>query len=318
MQSPRIVLGLGTGRCGTQSLAAILNHQERARVTHERHGPGIAWQGDEDRVTAFMRQYLATSGFDLVGDVAFYYLPYVEHALSLAPDTKFVCLKRDRKSTVDSYLTWSYGRNSWMQHDGTRWRMNDWYRCYPKYPVGDKEEAIGRYWDEYYDRAAALEASCARSFRVFPTESLNTAAGQHEIFEFLGLRGRPPNHVGCAQEFGAPAAHGAGPARMHSLFGMVQAAVMPPSGIPEPNVRSSNRIATMARSKAERRNNVYNSLVGWALARRDSLGDGLKPILQLVKVIGSARAVSSRQHREDGSPAAGGYHGRYCTGRKPC
>ena len=33
---------------------------------------------------------------------------------------------------------------------------------------------------------------------------------------------------------------------------------------------------------AERRNNVYNSLVGWALARRDSLGDGLKPILQLV------------------------------------
>ena len=43
--------------------------------------------------------------------------------------------------------------------------------------------------------------------------------------------------------------------------------------------------AAVVLSKAERRNNVYNSLVGWALARRDSLGDGLKPILQLVKVI---------------------------------
>ena len=212
MQSPRIVLGLGTGRCGTQSLAAILNHQERARVTHERHGPGIAWQGDEDRVTAFMRQYLATSGFDLVGDVAFYYLPYVEHALSLAPDTKFVCLKRDRKSTVDSYLTWSYGRNSWMQHDGTRWRMNDWYRCYPKYPVGDKEEAIGRYWDEYYDRAAALEASCAVVPRIPHGIPQHGRGPARDIRVSWLARGRPPNHVGCAQEFGAPAAHGAGPA----------------------------------------------------------------------------------------------------------
>jgi hypothetical protein len=35
MNGQRIVLGMGTGRCGTGSLAALLNRQPGARVTHE-------------------------------------------------------------------------------------------------------------------------------------------------------------------------------------------------------------------------------------------------------------------------------------------
>ncbi|MGO8744447.1 MAG: hypothetical protein ACLQNE_00525 [Thermoguttaceae bacterium] len=186
---PQLIVGLGTGRCGTQSLAVILSRQDRAQVTHERHGPAIAWQGDHERVAAFVQECLAASDLDLVGDVAFYYLPYVEHILSLAPETRFVCLKRERKPTVDSYLVWTRRRNHWTEHDGTKWKLDDWDRCYPKYPMGSKREAVDRYWDEYYDRAGLLESAHPRSFRVFPTESLNTATGQQEMFEFLGLPG---------------------------------------------------------------------------------------------------------------------------------
>ena len=60
---------------------------------------------------------------------------------------------------------------------------------------------------------------------------------------------------------------------------------------PAPDIADSPSLET--RAKAERRNNVYNSLVGWALARRDSLGDGLKPILQLVKVVFSPGLITA-------------------------
>lgn len=34
-QTSRIILGIGTGRCGTLSLAEILNGQPNTQVTHE-------------------------------------------------------------------------------------------------------------------------------------------------------------------------------------------------------------------------------------------------------------------------------------------
>ena len=42
----RIVIGLGTGRCGTLSLTGLLNSQRSARVTHEGTplGQGQAWK----------------------------------------------------------------------------------------------------------------------------------------------------------------------------------------------------------------------------------------------------------------------------------
>ena len=123
----------------------------------------------------------------LVGDVAFYYLPYVRQILALKPDARFICLKRDRQATVDSYVVKAEQRNHWVQHDGSRWKLDKWDHCYPKYAACDLAEAIGRYWDDYYRRAAALESDFPLALRIFSMESLNSAAGQHAIFDFLGL-----------------------------------------------------------------------------------------------------------------------------------
>lgn len=186
-QTPQIIVGLGTGRCGTQSLATILDSQYRARVEHERHDANIAWEGDELRVGSFVRQCMGARDLDLVGDISFYYLPYVEHILTIAPHARFICLKRDRQATIKSYMTWTGRRNHWMRHDGAQWKLDKWDRCYPKYPAADKAEAIGLYWDDYYRRSEALEAAHPEAFRVFTTNSLNSEAGQHAIFDFIGL-----------------------------------------------------------------------------------------------------------------------------------
>ena len=188
-QFPQLVIGLGTGRCGTQSLAVVLNYQNGARVTHERYG-AIAWQGDEDRVATCVRLCAMAPGLDLAGDVAFYYLPYVEQILGLVPSAKFVCLKRDRKVTVNSYLTKTRHKNHWIQHPGTEWRLDTWDRCYPKYPVTDKAQALGMYWDEYYRRAADLEAAHPAAFRVYDIDILSTEEGQNALFDFLGISPR--------------------------------------------------------------------------------------------------------------------------------
>lgn len=188
-QFPQLVIGLGTGRCGTQSLAVVLNYQNAARVTHERYG-AIAWQGDEERVATFVRLCATAQGLDLAGDVAFYYLPYVEQILGLVPSAKFVCLKRDRKATVHSFVTRTRHKNHWTQHDGAKWRLDAWDRCFPKYPVGDKAQAIGMYWDDYYCRAAALETAYPTAFRVFSMDVLNADEGQNALFDFLGISPR--------------------------------------------------------------------------------------------------------------------------------
>jgi len=184
---PQIVFGLGSGRCGTQSLAGWLDRQEGARVFLAVHGPAIPWEGGCRAIDEVIRGFLSTPGARLIGDAAPYYLPYVEHILAAHPHVRFICLKRDREETVVSFLKTTLHKNFWIAHDGVRWKRTPWDRCFPKYQVSDKAEAIGRYWDDYYRRAAELAVEYPRAFRVFPTDALNTAEGQHAILGHLGI-----------------------------------------------------------------------------------------------------------------------------------
>ncbi len=186
-RTPRVVIGLGTGRCGTQSLAYLLSRQHGAEVPHEKHAWRIRWTGDEEEIDNFLDQLHRAAELRLVGDVAFYYLPYMEHILRRYPGVRFVCLKRDRDKTIASYMKKTDGRNHWVHHDGTRWRHDRWDHCYPKYACAEKEEAIGLYWDDYYRESERLQVLYPGQFRIFTTESLNSKRGQSEILSFVGI-----------------------------------------------------------------------------------------------------------------------------------
>lgn len=122
-------------------------------------------------------------------DIAFYYLPYVRLIRERLPGTRFVCLQRDRSETVQSYVKWAAGRNFWQEHDGRKYREDpEWDRCYPKVDADSIEEAVGKYWDGYYEEAAVLHREFPGEFGVWRMEDvLNSERGMREVLEFCGI-----------------------------------------------------------------------------------------------------------------------------------
>jgi len=190
MTPKQIVIGLGTGRCGTLSLARFLNIQEGAEITHERAGYHIGWNGSEEKIAKFLEEVSISDTFNLnlVGDVGFYYLSYVEFILNRYPKTKFICLQRDCLETVTSYMHKTSNVNPWQLHDGIDWRRHNWDHCYPKYDVPDKKSALTLYWYDYYRQVTLLQALYPNSIKIFPTEALNSSSGQYAILAFLGIK----------------------------------------------------------------------------------------------------------------------------------
>ncbi len=123
----------------------------------------------------------------MVGDVALYYLPYVQEILSRFPSAKFVVLQRARVETIRSYVSWVPQCNHWMRHDGSEWNLNNWDSCYPKYEAESREEALGQFWDDYYGTVELLCKKYSDAIRLFRMEELNSSAGVRRILDFCGF-----------------------------------------------------------------------------------------------------------------------------------
>ena len=125
-----------------------------------------------------------------MGDVGFYYLPYVDVLIDRFPNVRFVCLKRDRLQMVRSYMAKSGLKNPWSTepHRGPYPRRDGWDKCYPKHNL-PKERALNHYWDDYYHTAKAFHKKYPGRFRIWRVESaLNTLAGQIAVLQFAGVR----------------------------------------------------------------------------------------------------------------------------------
>lgn len=180
----RIFIGLGTGRCGTTSLSHVLNHIAGCQITHESAAIRVHmdWAFNENAAKRALRE-LESRNCMVAGDVAFYYLPYVEWMAHQRPDATFVCLKRDRQETVESYFRKTGSRDHWSRLCS----MGDpWDRLYPKFDTYDKREAIGLYWDMYYQEAKRLEDKGVR-IKTFDMSCLNTESGLKELLKFVDV-----------------------------------------------------------------------------------------------------------------------------------
>jgi hypothetical protein len=226
-----LIIGLGTGRCGTMSLANLINSQPSSVCFHELNPSCMSWAGSYGTVYSMLRDFEGILGggqrdhltvdrtssnnahsierlttiekVTSLGDLGFYYLPYVERILRDFPDVRFPCLKRDREATVGSYIKkmtvgWKRSsrdffrmrpqvRNHFMVHDGVRWVFDrKWDKCYPKFEAESLEDAIGQYWDYYYQEATRLSEIDAR-VRIFDTDAMNNKESQIEILAFCGI-----------------------------------------------------------------------------------------------------------------------------------
>ena len=142
------IFGLGTGRCGTQSLSRLLDSQTDSMITHE-YGEILPWTIKTDRLDRKL-QIISERGGVLVGDVASYYLPYVNHIIDKTHNrVKFIILKRDADEVCDSFMKKTSGRDHWRTGHGRPCR---WDVAFPKFnDAQDKRDAIRKYCDMYYE-----------------------------------------------------------------------------------------------------------------------------------------------------------------------
>jgi hypothetical protein len=234
------VVGLGSGRSGTASLTALVDQQVGGICFHEMNPSSAVFSGNPQPHINIVRELrLLLSGGDrsrlsidysrpssvetydrmqdlkpirLIGDIAYYYLNYVEDILGAVPECRFVCIKRDRDQTVASWIRkssirrwrslWLADRlkswitrspfyteyNYWQEHDGSHWKKDPvWDSCFPKFEAASKVEAIGLYWDYYYLEADRLQREHPDSFRIFDIGEFDSPEGQRRILSFIGL-----------------------------------------------------------------------------------------------------------------------------------
>jgi len=135
-----IIFGLGTGRSGTQSLAKLLNEQDKSVCFHEINPASMCWKGSEETVFSLIRDFddILKGGrravtvdytspnrglplrklrdeenIEVIGDIGFYYLPYAEAILNMGINVRFPCMKRPKDEVVHSYI------NKFKVHNGT-------------------------------------------------------------------------------------------------------------------------------------------------------------------------------------------------------
>ena len=189
-----LVLGIGCGRCGSLSLAKLLNSQPGFDVTHESR-PLLPWRADHDEsVVKAKIGRLLTRDAGCIGDIASYYLPYVEQFLREAPHTRVICLWRDCEEVVRSFCRWSDRAHSrptdhWSKSPASGLFHDPvWSTIFPKYDTTSREEGIRRYWHEYYEYVSRLQTKYPENVRQFEMNTaLNTEAGQREVLDFVGV-----------------------------------------------------------------------------------------------------------------------------------
>jgi len=198
MNNKKVILGIGTGRCGTVSLSDLLNKQERASFSHELkikikragdYNAPLPWEYDENAFNSAWNSILHYDG-QYVGDVSMFWLPYLEKLFVMSEDLKVICLQRKKEEVVNSYLKKTEGRNHWIKHDGKQWDSCPWDDSYPNFEVNNKEEALYLYWDYYYQLVNDLMQKYPGRIQIFQMTDLNNEEKVEGLLTFAGFKNK--------------------------------------------------------------------------------------------------------------------------------
>lgn len=199
---PKFRIVLGTGRCGTWSFYRIL--QAQGSNVYSRHeGYPLPWDPPGDPCSFYYhllkhlteewanQEYFCISSYSWVC--------YINLAIKMLKDVKFVALKRPRQEVIESFLKHWPNENYWTREDSVHWDdqwpvlnstnpfPEQFRRTFPEYDL-PKAEAIGAYWDEYYQRCETWRHKLPNNMMIIDWEdALNTIEGQRSIFNFFGF-----------------------------------------------------------------------------------------------------------------------------------
>jgi len=192
----KLIISIGTGRCGSVSLSKFLSAQRSVQMLHEGRLDShklrklIKWNNDEEELLSWLNFLLKQeNNNEYTGDTGMYFLPYIDLIIKKHPNVRVIVMVRDKKEVVKSYLKKTEGRNHWFKHDGEKWDFDDkWDPCYPKYNIENKEEALEKYWDEYLQETNNLSKKYPENIKIWTIQDLNSEDGKNNILDFLNYK----------------------------------------------------------------------------------------------------------------------------------
>ena len=199
----QLLIGLGSGRCGSTSLAAMLATVTNSCSTHETP-PLIFWQPELEQIDFHIKRFrILTNYFSLVADVSHWWLNSIERVFDAFPGAKAIGLVRDNEdcarsfSRIQGFGVGSY--NPWAATGNGLWRTGHWDPTYPTYslpsyaqkkPDRAKFELIGRYVSDYNAQLAQMAVREPKRVKLVRTEELGRDTVQKEIFRFANGQGQ--------------------------------------------------------------------------------------------------------------------------------
>jgi hypothetical protein len=195
-----VVLGIGSGRCGSTTLTYAMKRVSGACATHE-NPPSIYWQPCEEQLSCHVERFrLLTQYFAVVFDASYWWLNARERIFREFPQAKPIGLYRDTQSCVESFMaqkgSGKGSLNHWAPPDNGIWATSTGDPCLPSYPLpetsavdpdGAKRSMLERYVGEYNDALARLAESMPERVLLARTEELNSAETYARMSDFVGF-----------------------------------------------------------------------------------------------------------------------------------
>jgi Sulfotransferase domain len=198
----KIVIGIGSGRNGSTSLAEMLSTIDGSCCTHE-NPPLMRWTPHPEEIRFHLQrlQRLARY-FPVVVDVAHWWLNAIPRLLSYFPDALVIGVTRDVESCARSFFKIKGAGvgscNHWVPYGNGIWSAQRWDPTYPTYavpdqaqddPDGAKFQLITRYVSEYNTAVHALAVRGSAKFMALKTEDLSGPTAQRALYDFIGVNG---------------------------------------------------------------------------------------------------------------------------------
>jgi hypothetical protein len=198
----KIVIGIGSGRNGSTSLAGILSTIEGSCCTHE-NPPLICWSPQPEEVRFHLERLQRLAGyFPVVLDIAHWWLNAVPELLARLPSSRVIGITRDVEGCARSFLrikgTGIGSCNHWAPYGNGVWSAERWDPTYPTYavpeqayadPDGAKRHLVTRYVREYNAGVRAAALRWPTKFMVLNTEDLSDPTAQRALYDFVGADG---------------------------------------------------------------------------------------------------------------------------------
>lgn len=179
-----IVIGYGTGRCGTKSLAAFLDNQKDCDVTHEK--VALGWYQAFTDTEIAIRDFVSRDS-KIIGDVGFYWINYLDLILRKYKGSKAINIWRDDEEVIESY--WSY-----MRPDIQDMKYNQW-KGYPYDSPNQTKDAIAFTIQRYRFLENEVRKLYPYSIFTIKTDALNNSDVLDELLEWLGINNQNLNPV---------------------------------------------------------------------------------------------------------------------------